>query len=139
MWIETHMNGTGNDAAALQFNTDTGGNYNTRFSEGFTTNQTWALSGGISIGRAMSSNNPDFCRCIMVNPNGASKTKFIISQNSSSKGGTGMGNAPYTQSLIGKWFKSGEAQITEIKVVDSQGIGNTPWASGSKITVWGSD
>jgi hypothetical protein len=136
MLVTTHLNASSNASGAMQFNTDVDSHYNARFSEDGGDDSDWGLAGGIAFGRACSSNSPSFGTTFIVNK--SDQSKLAISHDSTNKSGTGASDAPQGQETVGLWDNQ-LAQITNVKIVDGQGIGNTPWTSGSKIFVWGSD
>ena len=129
--IDLASSGTQN-RPCLRFNSDTGSNYGDRYSNGGGADGTGTSRSCI---RAFGYNDASKTKYAVVNIiNVADKEKLTI-QNSMDNGGDGASNIPARDEGIGKWSNTSNA-ITSIQVFNDE---SGDFASGSIVTVWGTD
>jgi len=115
----------------LQFNSDSGSNYASRYSDNGGSDSTTTSQSEVDL-RAGEVQSPAITTIYVINK--SDKEKLFIS-HSNMQNTAGAGNVPSRAEVVGKWTNT-SAQITSVKFIKSaSGSFNT----GSYLKVWGMD
>jgi hypothetical protein len=129
LWIQLYQKGRAGDVR-LRFNSDSGYNYNRRYSQNGASDGTDTsvqhISNMIGIGTT-----PSFGNAFIINV--SSKEKLVMGHHISQQT-AGAGTAPQRMEFVAKWANTSN-QITNVNILSSSG--NFP--SGSIFKVWGAD
>ena len=131
--LKVTINSLGNGAVnnRMRFNGSSSSDYTFRVSGNGGSGSSSTSQTGIPIGNG-NTQSPDNAFDVVNITNIASKEKLVIGHTITDEG-TGSGNAPQRNEVVGKWTNT-SAQITRIQLVNT-GSGN--FSAGSYMTVWG--
>jgi hypothetical protein len=115
----------------LQFNSDTGSNYASRYSTNGGGDATGTSSNDGVLYYAPLNNSERYQTGYIIN--NSDKEKLVIGEGVA-QNTAGAGNAPERRELAGKWANT-SAQITSIQVKAKNGS----FTTGTRLKVWGSD